>query len=95
MRGTIGALFLAGALAACAGAQSPPDGGTGFAAIVGTPFLLAFKLPVCVATVALAAPLVGASGLAAPTPDTLAVRHGLDEGMAQNCGPPYTLTAAQ
>jgi hypothetical protein len=86
----IAVLGLAGALGACA--DHPADNAAIFGSAAGTPFMLAFKLPVCVVTVALAAPLVGASGLAEPTPDTLAVRNGLAQGMAENCGPPYTLT---
>jgi hypothetical protein len=89
----IAVLCLAGALAACA--EPSPDAAAQFGSTAGTPFMIAFKVPVCVITVLLSAPLVGASGLAEPTPDTLAVRNGLAEGMAQNCGPPYTLTATR
>jgi hypothetical protein len=86
----IGALILAGALGACA--QGAPAGDTGFGATFGTPFLLALKAPLCIATVALSAPLVGASGFA-PTPQSQAIREDLDAGMAANCGPPYVFTA--
>lgn len=94
MGSKIGALILAGALAGCAGAEAPPESGTGMAAVFGTPFLLALKAPFCVATVALSAPLVGASEFA-PTAQSEGIRQGLDQGMAQNCGPPYVITAAR
>jgi hypothetical protein len=61
---------------------------------VGTPFFLVFKIPVCVATVAIAAPLGGLVGLADPSPNAAEqdVLADLDYGLRRNCGPPYTLT---
>ena len=52
--------------------------------------LIAFKIPVCAATIVLAAPLAGATGLA-PTEQAQRIRYDLDEGLVQNCGPPYVL----
>jgi hypothetical protein len=92
MWGKTGAAFLVAALCACAGAQGPPASGAGAASVIGTPFLVAFKLPVCVVTVALAAPLAGATGLA-DSDESREIRRDLDQGVAQNCGPPYALGA--
>jgi hypothetical protein len=85
---------LALSLAGCASAETEPSsGGTSagdtFISIVGTPFLIAFKIPVCVASVAIAAPLAGAAAL---TPDSGETRQTLGAGLAENCGPPYVLT---
>ena len=79
-------------LLACvvAGCAATPPGQSGAAAAVGTPFLIAFKIPVCAATIVLAAPLAGATGLA-PTEQAQRIRYDLDEGLVQNCGPPYVL----
>ena len=68
----------------------PPDPQQTAVSALGTPFLIAFKIPVCAATVALAAPLAGATGLA-PTYDSHVIRAELDAGLRQNCGPPYVL----
>jgi hypothetical protein len=87
-----GVAILFTALTACAGSQSPPGEGVGAASVIGTPFLIAFKIPVCAATVVLAAPLAGATGLA-PTVKAYEIRRDLDQGVAQNCGPPYVLGA--
>jgi len=75
--------------AGCAN-PAPPDPQQSTISALGTPFLIAFKIPVCAATVALAAPLAGATGLA-PTYDSHVIRAELDEGVRQNCGPPYVL----
>jgi hypothetical protein len=77
------------AAAGCA-SPPPPDPQQSAISAVGTPFLIAFKIPVCVVSVALAAPLAGATGLA-PSPESSAIRADLDQGLRQNCGPPYVL----
>ncbi len=59
--------------------------------LVGTPFLLAFKIAVCAATVAIAGPLAAAFALT----DGFYARDGqrvLGEGIAGNCGPPYVFS---
>ena len=81
-------VLLACLVGGCA-TQAPP-GQSGAAAAVGTPFLIAFKIPVCAVTVALAAPLAGATGLA-PSEQSQRIRADLDAGLVQNCGPPYVL----
>lgn len=58
-------------------------------AAVGTPFLVAFKVPVCVATVAVAGPLAGLFALA--DPPIRAGQRALAEGVSKNCGPPYAV----
>jgi hypothetical protein len=83
------ALFLLG------GCASPPPGiQISYASAVGTPFYIALKVPVCAATLVMAAPLGALQGLAAPSqqgslqPD---LRPSLDAGIVDNCGPPYVL----
>jgi hypothetical protein len=83
------ALFLLG------GCASPPPGTQiSYASAVGTPFYIALKLPVCAATLIVAAPAGALQGLAAPgqwdslQPD---IRPVLDKGIVDNCGPPYIL----
>lgn len=89
------------ALVGCAGAGSrgPAAGyagddatpaGRATVAAVGTPFLMAFKVPVCVATVAVAGPLAGLFALTDPPPARAGERR-LAEGVSKNCGPPYTV----
>jgi hypothetical protein len=60
--------------------------------VVGTPFLIAFKIPVCIASVVIAAPIAGASALTPPAPDKIALRDDLERGTEANCGPPYVVT---
>ena len=58
--------------------------------VVGTPFFLVFKGAVCVASLAVAAPvsaLVALSG----RPEKEVFRQGLGEAVGMNCGPPYIL----
>jgi hypothetical protein len=86
---TIAALLVLSA-AGCA-SPPPPDPRQSTISTLGTPFLIAFKIPVCAVTVALAAPLAGATGLT-PTYDSRVIRAELDESVRQNCGPPYVLS---
>ena len=83
------AVLVALTAAGCA-SSPPPDAQQSTINTLGTPFLIAFKIPVCAVTVALAAPLAGATGLA-PTYDSRVIRAELDESVRQNCGPPYVL----
>ena len=93
------------ALAACASSSRPPaaDGGSppastepgaspaGWAvAVVGTPFALVFKGAICVASLAIAAPI---AGLLVLDPDPYSEGHEiLGDGIANNCGPPYVIS---
>jgi hypothetical protein len=63
---------------------------------VGTPFYIALKIPVCAATIVIAAPLAGIAGLADPSPNAAAhdPKSDLDYGLRRNCGGPYALTSA-
>ncbi len=93
MWGKAGAIVLVAALTACTTAQGPPPpANLGPASVLGTPFLIAFKIPFCAATVVLAAPLAGATGLT-PAVEAGEIRRDLDVGVVQNCGPPYALGA--
>ena len=78
-------------LAGCV--QPPPGERVSYVSTVGTPFYIALKIPTCVATVAIAAPLAALQGLAAPNWDRYDpdIRPALDAGIADNCGPPYIL----
>jgi hypothetical protein len=91
MKRYVTASLLAASLAGCASGPAAPDPRQTFVSVVGTPFLIAFKIPVCAASVALAAPLGGATGLA-PTAEAWEIRRDLDRGLTQNCGPPYVLS---
>jgi hypothetical protein len=57
---------------------------------VGTPFYVVFKGVVCVASVALAAPVAGFAALSDSrvVPE---VQTTLGDGVSQNCGPPWVL----
>lgn len=93
-------MFVMLALAGCAAA--PTTSGDNVAAAVGTPFYVALKIPACVGTVAIAAPLIGIGQLAYPGYDAQArgivpstdddLRRTLREGLTANCGPPYIVT---
>lgn len=80
-------------LAACTTQSTPTESAHTFVSIVGTPFLLAFKIPICAATVAIAAPTAALSSIADPSPNIAQSRlePALDDGVARNCGPPYAL----
>ena len=57
---------------------------------LGTPFYLAFKGVVCVASVAMAAPVAGLVALS-DSPRVPEVQATLGDGVSRNCGPPYVL----
>ena len=59
--------------------------------VVGTPFYLVFKSVVCVASVAIAAPVAGLAALS-ESPIAPETRRDLGDGVSQNCGPPYVLS---
>lgn len=83
-------------VSACATSENPSPR-ENVADAVGTPFYIALKMPVCVATVALAAPWAAVAGLSEP-PSYAAdndPRPALDHGIRRNCGPPYVLAPAQ
>jgi hypothetical protein len=87
-------LVLAVALGGCANATNPPMAqsrpGNVAVAVIGTPFLLAFKVATCAVTLAVAAPAAGILALGVDP-----YGEGFDylgSGVAHNCGPPYGLS---
>jgi hypothetical protein len=83
------ALILALALTDCAGTPPPSPGETALS-VIGTPFLLALKIPVCIVSAAIAAPLAGAAELA-NTYQAASLEEALGDGLESNCGPPYVV----
>jgi len=76
-----------------AAAVTAQRSGPSFLSIVGTPFLIIFKIPVCLVTAVVAAPLAGLSELpSTANTEGLDMRNQLENGLAQNCGPPWTIS---
>ncbi len=90
----VGLLILA--LAGCASTEATPASSPSFVGIVGTPWLVALKIPVCAATIVAAGPIAAVAALSNPGIDAnLAetdTRAQLDLSLNQNCGPPYVVT---
>lgn len=102
MRSQVAALSCAIAVGGCQATASPPDpadssrnvavhSGDVAVSVIATPFYVAFKSVLCVASLAAAAPVAGVAVLSesrfAPK-----VRRDLSESVSQNCGPPYVLS---
>lgn len=91
------ALVILLALTCCAtpppsGVAAPPTSpGRTALSVIGTPFLIAFKIPVCVISAVIAAPLAGAAQLTDSYQRTR-LDYELGDGLERNCGPPYVLT---
>jgi hypothetical protein len=83
------AFVLALVLVGCASESQPSPGSTALS-VIGTPFLLAFKIPVCVVSAVVAAPLAGAAELAG-TSQAVSLEPSLGDGLERNCGPPYVV----
>jgi hypothetical protein len=97
MRRILSAGLLVAALGACAAqpdqSARPADGGAVALSAVGTPFLIAFKVPVCLVTLVIAGPVAGVASLTdRSSPLGGEVRDGLSDGINQNCGPPYVVS---
>jgi hypothetical protein len=60
--------------------------------VVAAPFVVAFKIPACVLTVVVAGTVGGASELTPPSQSSFLLRQDLEDGLEQNCGPPYAIT---
>ena len=88
-----GWLTVAATLVACADTSSHQQA----IDVVGTPFYVALKIPVCAATVVIAAPLAAIAGLADPSPNAAEgdPKSDLDHGIRRNCGPPYVLSSGR
>jgi len=94
MRSRIAALLVALALVGCtSGPQAPKQEAT-FISAIGTPFLIALKIPACAGSIAIAGPLAGASQLAESSSliDEFDLRRNLNDGLNRNCGPPYVVS---
>jgi hypothetical protein len=83
--------FLAGCASQGGGAQQPQpttsaDPADTFLAVIGTPFLWAVKIPVCVVSAVIAAPIAGAASVSTNGQETT---RALRDGVKQNCGPPW------
>jgi hypothetical protein len=92
------ATLLSLALAGCvapppnSAAGPPPSPGQVALSVIGTPFLIAFKLPVCLVAGAIAAPIAAASQLSGGYYQGTRINDELADGLAYDCGPPYVLT---
>jgi hypothetical protein len=97
MHRTALAVLLALALAGCViqppsdAAAGPPHPGRTALSVIGTPFFIAFKIPACIVSAAIAAPLAGVAQLAG-TAQGASIEGDLGDGLESNCGPPYVLT---
>jgi hypothetical protein len=69
-------------------AERQPDAGDTALAVAGTPFLWAVKIPVCVVSAVIAAPIAAAAQLSVDGQET---QRTLGEGVKDNCGPPWVL----
>ena len=95
-------MLLAIGLAGCATPQDTQSGSGTFVSLIGTPFLVAFKIPVCATTIAISGPIAGASALAQPSAEEVTLAHdpdprrqlqrALNDSLVENCGPPYVIT---
>jgi len=90
-------ILVAAMLGACSSPPTPaaqanaaqPSASSVVLSVLGTPFLIAAKIPICVATVAVAAPV---SGLSETVESGAIARRVMADGVQSNCGPPYLLT---
>jgi class 3 adenylate cyclase len=90
------AILLSTALSACAAAPQDaraPTAESTIVSVIGTPFLIAFKIPVCAVTLAAAAPAAGMIAMVPPedVPEPGKARQVLADGVRANCGPPYAI----
>ena len=99
MQTRIAASLLLLALASCA---EPPRSDTQYgavpspqpvASVIGTPFLLALKIPVCTATLVITGPIAAGSELVPGDDDMnrILARQYLERQLSNNCGPPYVV----
>jgi class 3 adenylate cyclase len=89
-------LLLSIVLSACAAAPkdaNAPTAESTIVSVIGTPFLIAFKIPVCAVTLAVAAPAAGAASMVPPedNPQPGKAQRVLADGVRANCGPPYAI----
>lgn len=89
-------LLLSIALSACAAAPKDakaPSAESTVVSVIGTPFLIAFKVPLCAVTLAVAAPTAGVAALVPreDNPEPGKAQRVLADGVRANCGPPYAI----
>lgn len=60
--------------------------------VVGTPFLIAFRGVVCVASLAVAAPVAAVAAVVPERPAYPETQRSLGDGLASNCGPPWVIS---
>src|SRR5438034_959636 len=78
--------------ARCSGAPPPPPPpGRTAVSIIGTPFLIAFKIPVCIVSAAMAGAMTGVAGALGGNGGPASLEQSLGEGVEKNCGPPWAL----
>ena len=90
-------ILVAALLGACSSPPAPPadpsaaqpSASSVVLSALATPFLIAFKIPVCTATLVIAAP---AAGMSETVESGAIARRVLADGVQSNCGPPYLLT---
>jgi hypothetical protein len=89
------ALILAGCTSAPPPGQTaaspPPSPGRTAISIIGTPLLIALKIPVCVVSAAMAGALTGLAGALGGTSGSASLEQSLGDDVEKNCGPPYVL----
>lgn len=75
-------------------AATAPSAESTVLSAIGTPFLIAFKIPLCVATVLVAGPASGATAVIPPEDNREQgiARQVLADGLKDNCGPPYVVS---
>jgi hypothetical protein len=96
------AAALALALAGCSSGPGAGSGDFGAVSVFGTPILIGLKAGACAATIAIAAPVSAFAMLARPSSAlgevsydfdyNVQIRDEMDDGIDQNCGPPYVVT---
>ena len=99
MRMRIAACLMSVALCSCA---EPPRSDTQLGAVpgpqplvaaIGTPFLIAFRIPVCAATLLITGPIAAGSEMVPGQDDInrIVARQYLNDNLSANCGPPYVV----
>lgn len=60
--------------------------------VVGTPFLIVFRSAVCVASLAVAAPVAAVAAVVPERPAYPETQRSLSDGLVSNCGPPWVIS---
>jgi hypothetical protein len=70
----------------------PSSASSSLLSVIATPFLIAIKIPTCILTLGMAAPLAGISEIAGQNAGTRDMKKQLSYGVDQNCGPPWAVS---